>query len=722
MAELDVREWLLTNGLGSFASGTVCDAHTRTYHGWLVAAIAPPGERTLLLSHIDATVTVAGQSYDLGAHFWEDGAIAPMGYQWLQSFTIEPVPTWTWGTADWQLTRQLLMPYGLPDLEKPLGEALQKMSQPGLPDAEADGHPPAPTAGFLNQILVRYHWQGAASAQLTLRPLIGDRNFHTQQSGASELCFHGIVEPQRLILQSKQGQTSGTAWQLSWSRGHYHPQDQWYWGYRYPAETERGLGDREDLYNPGQLVAGLAPGESLTLEASVRSPRPTLSVRRAHHIAQTPPTDETFDQALQQEHQRLQRAIAPAPPVLATTAYPLLKAGEQFLAYRASIHGPTIIAGYPWFSDWGRDTLIALPGLAIATGRHSLAQGLLQTFGHYCQRGLIPNSFPDGSERPSYNSIDAALWWVETLGLYLEASQDWDFLREQYPIVRQIYKAFMAGTQFNIRVDALDGLVTWEYPGCALTWMDAVVQGDPITPRQGKAIEINALWYSALCWAKAWAERLQAMETAAPPPPRPALNGDAAIAPPNFAKNAYHYGQQAELVRQSLQRFWNPTTDYFYDLITPDDTRHAAIRPNAVIALSLSHCGFEPEHAQRALRIARDRLLTPYGLRSLDPRDPAYEGHYGGGMRARDRAYHQGTVWSWLIGPFIRAWLRWLPDEPLPWSPDALLTHLQDETCLGSISEIFDGDPPHAPRGAIAQAWSVAELLRHWPDLTPPSS
>lgn len=692
---LDTREWLLTNGLGSFACGTVCGAHTRTYHAWLMAAIAPPSDRTLLLSHMDERVTIDGTTYDLSTHFWQDGAIAPTGYQWLRSFSIDPVPTWVWGDGGWQLTRQLLMPYGLRD----------KQSIPQPIACESGGHGPL----LLNQILVRYQWQGSGLMRLRLRPLVGDRNFHAQQSGKKGLHISQIIEPQRIILQSHQGDRAGVCWQLSWSRGAYEPTEEWYWDYCYPAETERGLNDREDLYNPGELTVLLAPEECCTLEASVRSPSPSaryaLEIAPRHAFPSDPPHDDTFDNALAHEQHRLTHQIAQLPASLAD-AVPLFRAGEQFLAFRASIQGPTILAGYPWFSDWGRDTLIALPGLAIATGRLALARGVLQTFGQYCYQGLIPNTFPDSGDRPLYNTIDAPLWWIETLGLYLQASQDWDFLREQYAVVRQIYKAFTAGTVFNIRVDALDGLVTWDVPGYALTWMDAVVQGEPITPRQGKAIEVNALWYSALCWADEWAKQLQI--------------GASDAESQSFDNQARHYAQQAALVKQSLQRFWNPTTQYFYDTIAPDDDRQAQIRPNAVLALSVAHGGFDETHARLALHTARDRLLTPYGLRSLDPSDPDYIGHYGGGVWERDHAYHQGTVWSWLIGPFIRAWKRWLPDEPLPWNPDALFVHFRDAACLGSISEIFDGDPPHTPRGAIAQAWSVAELLRHWPDLNHP--
>jgi 4-alpha-glucanotransferase len=358
-----------------------------------------------------------------------------------------------------------------------------------------------------------------------------------------------------------------------------------------------------------------------------------------------------------------------------------------------------VIAGYHWFNDWGRDTLIALPGLALIPQRFDLAKGLLQTFGRYCRHGLIPNAFPDIGGEPFYNSIDAALWWFETLGLYLEATQDWQFLAEQYPVVQQIYKAFLGGTRYNIQLDATDGLIGWYAPGVALTWMDAVVEGQPVTPRRGKPVEINALWYSALCWASRWAEILSEQEVVADPG--------------RLAKQALRYAQLAQQVKASMQQYWNPQLRYLYDTIEPDDRRNSQIRPNAVLALSLSHCAFSQKQGQNVLELARSSLLTPFGLRSLAPTDPEYIGKYNGNSEKRDRAYHQGTVWSWLIGPFIRAWERFYPEQPLPFDWQPLLEHFLSDACIGSISEIFDGDQPHTPRGAIAQAWSVAEVIRH---------
>lgn len=676
MKDLDTREWLLTNGLGSFASGTVSDARTRTYHGWLIAALDPPGRRTLLLSHLDASLEVAGKVWALSTNFWDGGKkIEPLGYQLLRSFEIEPVPTWTWGKENWQLTRRLVMSYGVVESEE-----------------EAT---PKPLPQLCNRILIEYRYEGSQVATLRLRPIIGDRDFHHQQSAQQELSFSQLVGHQQVYLQSIREGKVGIPWQLRWSTGNYQPEETWYWNYYYPEENRRGLGDKEDFYSPGYLSVLLNPGDTVTLEARVEWLESALPELDA----------QAFEQAVQAEQKRIRQLFNLAPvPVQSDRQiiwHQLLRAGDQFMTYRASINGPTVIAGYPWFNDWGRDTLIALPGLALAMGRFAEARGLLKTFGSYCRDGLIPNTFPDAGAEPIYNSIDASLWWMETLGLYLEATQDWDFLIQQYPVVRKIYKAFTAGTRYNIRVDASDGLLIWDAPNVAITWMDAVIDGQPVTPRRGKPVEINALWYSALCWLNKWTEKMVI---------------GAIVDRVRLLHHAKHYAQQEQKVKASLQKFWNPERNYLYDTIEPDDRLDARIRPNAVLALSLHHCGFTTAQGRRVLQVAGDRLLTPYGLRSLDPSDPDYVPYYNGDRLHRDRAYHQGTVWSWLIGPFIRAWKRFYHTEPLPCDLQPFLDHLQKQACINSISEIFDGDPPHAPQGAIAQAWSVSELIRHFSD------
>jgi 4-alpha-glucanotransferase len=700
MGDLDSREWLLTNGLGSFASGTVSDVRTRTYHGWLFAATTPPSGRTLLMSHLEASLELPSGVMPLGTNFWASGQIEPrIGYKLLRSFDINPVPEWIWGEKNWQLSRKIVMPYGL------------KTNRQKEYVAAADSILSTNQTPYSHRVLIQYRYQGSDTAVLRLRLLIGDRDFHHQQKENSQLEFSQQLQKGQLCLQSKNAGKLGTPWHLRWSKGTYQNEGIWYWNYALPEETRRGLGDREDLYSPGYLSVALESGDTVTIEAQLGF-CDELSI---------PLNCETFNREVLAEENRLseifgweddsEQFITPNSSLLtysSSTPLPakdviwqkLLRASDQFIVHRASIDGPTVIAGYHWFNDWGRDTLIALPGLTIVPQRFEIAKGLLRTFGHFCRQGLIPNAFPDAGGEPFYNSIDATLWWIETLGIYLEATQDWEFLLEQYPVVRNIYKALVGGTNYQISVDSTDGLLSWDAPGVALTWMDAVVEGVPVTPRRGKPVEINGLWYSALCWASRWAEILSEQHF-----------GEEGM---RLANQAGRYTQQAQQVKQSLQKFWNPKDCYLYDTIEPDDNRNSQIRPNAVLALSLSHCGFSAQQGYQVLERASKSLLTPYGLRSLEPSDPEYIGKYIGNSAARDSAYHQGTVWSWLIGPFIRAWQRFHKDEALPFDWEPLMQHFLSDACLGSISEIFDGDEPHHPKGAIAQAWSVAEVIRHY--------
>ncbi|WP_392481620.1 amylo-alpha-1,6-glucosidase [Nostoc sp. C110] len=719
MPDLDTREWLLTNGLGSFASGTISDVRTRTYHGWLFTATNPPSGRTLLFSHLDASLEVSGNVVALGTNVWGNGQIERTGYELLRCFDINPVPKWIWGRDNWQLSRQLVMPYGLVEAEN-FGTDRKEVISHSPPCLQQSAPLPLPNAQFCDRILIQYRYDGSDTAILRLRLLIAERDFHHPQIASSGLQFSELLGQQQICLQAKKLGNFGIPWHLRWTKGKYQPDAVWYWNYGLSEETKRGLSDKEDLYSPGYLIVRLQPGDVVTLEARVGFPNLMAGVL----------TSETFAEAVEIEQDRLSQIFGwseggrgvggqgeqgeqgeqrsrgsrgAGGDKLITNAQStiwqaLLKASDQFIVYRASIPGPTIIAGYHWFNERGRDILIALPGLALVPQRFDLAKGVLRTFRHYYRHGLMPNVFPDADSEPLYNSIDAALWWIETLGLYLEATQDWEFLAEQFSVVQQIHKAFVGGTHYNIQVDAIDGLISWDARGVALTWMDVVIGANPVTPRHGKPVEINALWYSALCWLSRWAERLSSLEI-----------GD----PVRLTKQAQRYALQAQKVKISLQKFWNPQLGYLYDTIEPDDRRNFQIRPNAVLALSLHHCGFSAQQGSQILDLATISLLTPYGLRSLDPGDPEYKGRYEGNQEQRDRAYHQGTVWGWLIGPYIRAWQRFYPQQSLPFDWQPLLDHFLSGACLGSISEIFDGDAPHTPRGAIAQAWSVAEVIRH---------
>ena len=514
MAELDTREWLLTNGLGSFASGTISDVRTRIYHGWLFVANRPPTERTLLLSHLEASLELPGRVVALGTNFWGNGQIDPTGYQLLRCFDINPVPKWIWGEDNWQITRLLVMPYGVGGSREWGVGSREEIFTPDSPLT-------TPYSPLCHRLLIQYRYEGKDIAVLRLRLLISDRDFHAVQKATPELQFSQMLGQHQVCLQAIISGGFGTPWHLRWTKGDYKPDAVWYWNYVLPEETQRGLEDREDLFSPGYLTVTLRPGDAVTLEARMGFPQEqqnTLTCTTFAEVleAQQNRLSETLGGGWGERGEEVDNRLSPSD----LTSHPLLRqkllqAADQFIVYRASIDGPSVIAGYHWFNDRGRDTLIALPGLALEPQRFDLAKGLLQTFGHYCRHGLIPNVFPDVDDEPFYNSIDTALWWIETLGLYLEATQDWQFLAEQYSVVQQIYKAFIGGTLYNIQVDSTDGLVGWYAPGVALTWMDAVVGGQPVTPRYGKPVEINALWYSALCWASRWAEILSEQEIVA---------------------------------------------------------------------------------------------------------------------------------------------------------------------------------------------------------------
>jgi predicted glycogen debranching enzyme len=354
--------------------------------------------------------------------------------------------------------------------------------------------------------------------------------------------------------------------------------------------------------------------------------------------------------------------------------------------------GRTVIAGYHWFGDWGRDTMISLPGLTLVTGRHDVAARILRTCAHFVDQGMLPNRFPDEDETPEYNTVDAALWYFEAISAYHTATGDDVLLRDLFPVLQEIIEWHLRGTRYNIRMDPDDGLICAGKPGVQLTWMDAKVEEWVVTPRIGKPVEISALWYNALRIMAGFAHRL----------------GEAAAA----------YDAAADQTRASFARFWNAEAGYCYDVLDGPKGNDPTLRPNQLLAVSLPYSPLTEEQQRAVVDACARHLLTSHGLRSLAPDDPAYVGHYGGEQHQRDRAYHQGTVWGWLIGPFVTAYLRVYGDRELARSfLRPLMHHLADHG-VGSISEIFDGDPPFTPRGCIAQAWSVAEVLRAWRETT----
>ena len=642
------REWLVTNGIGGFAAGTVSQANTRRYHGVLIASLRPPVERVLMVSKIDASVTYHGQHSELACNEFVDGTIAPRGCQLLSSFRLEDqVPIWTYSIADAVLEQRIWMAHGK------------------------------------NTTYVRFTLSEAnAGIDLTLTPLCTYRDYHAHTRGGWPLEVSPF--PNGCRINAFPG---ALPFWISADRGEFRPGAAWYWHFRHRAESERGLDDREDLLCPGQFAARVNPGESVTL---------VVTAEKAE--------SEAAPASWQRESKRRTSLLEAVPAGAPQWIERLTLAADQFLVSRVSPkaadgEGASVIAGYPWFGDWGRDTMIALPGLAIATGRTSQAATVLRTFAKYANQGMLPNRFPDGGEAPEYNTVDATLWYFHAVASYLAATGDHSLLRDIYGTLEDIIAWHVRGTRYSIHVDDADGLLYAGEPGSQLTWMDAKVGDRAATPRIGKPVEVNALWHFALANMAEWATFL------------------------NEPQSAARFSTAAEKVAGSFAKtFWYAQGRYLYDVVDgPDDPtdsqgRHvdATLRPNQIFAVSLGKGLLSAEQSRSVVDSCARELLTPVGLRSLARGDSRYAAQYLGNSTARDCIYHQGTVWSWLLGPFILAHYSVYRDyQHANTLLQAVAPHLED-ACLGTISEIFDGDAPHSPRGAFAQAWSVGEILRTW--------
>jgi predicted glycogen debranching enzyme len=641
-------EWLVTNGLGGYASGTVCGTLTRRYHGLLVAALAPPVARTLMVAALDVTVRYGPNRFPLATHEFGDGTIAPEGYLSLESFHLEHgLPVWRYAMADALLEKRVLMRPGSNETQVHL-EVL-RASEP---------------------------------LHLELTPLCTYRDHHSHTHGGRDLASREIRDGCEI-----EAFPGAQPYRLLCADAVFEADPDWYWNFRHRVETARGLDDRENLYRPGRFLLSLEPGVHTTIVLATGSERP-------------PPFADLRRRSERHAVALLDTLPVESPPGIRQLA----RAADQFIVARqgdGEVAGRTVIAGYPWFGDWGRDTMIALPGLTLATRRFAIAAAILHTFAEHVSQGMLPNRFPDGGETPEYNTVDATLWFFHAIDQYGHRSGDATLAGELYPVLAEIIDWHRRGTRYGIRVDAADGLLASGTDGVQLTWMDARVGDWVVTPRTGKCVEINALWYNAL-------RVMEGLATQAEREPE-----------------ADGFRRAAEQVRQGFQRFWNPARAALHDVIDgpegePDEDgrRHdGRLRPNQIFAVSLPHSPLEPAQQKAVVDTCAQRLLTSHGLRSLAPGEPGYAAYYRGGPRERDGAYHQGTVWSWLIGPFVDAHYRVYGDTALARSfLEPLMLHL-DSACLGSVSEIFDAEPPFAARGCFAQAWSVAELLRAWLDL-----
>jgi len=639
------REWLCTNGVGGFASGTVAGTPTRRYHGLLVAALEPPLGRTLLAAQVHETVAYDGQNVALATSRWSGGAVAPDGYRQIESFRVDgTTPVWTYACGDALVEKRIWM-------------------EPGA------------STTYVRYAIVR----ARGPVGLALRVLVNHRDYHaTTRAGDWRMDVtpveHGVrvaafdgARPVRLLAAGAEAR----------------PAHAWFRDFELVREAERGLDHVDDALHTVTFEAELAPGASLTLVASVEA-APALDGeaawrRRAAHEAGV-----------------LGRWMEarPGSPAAPGWVAQLVLAADQFIVRRPTPEDPdglTVMAGYHWFGDWGRDTMIALPGLTLTTGRPEAARSILTTFARFVDRGMLPNRFPDAGEAPEYNTVDATLWYFEAIRAYHEATGDDGLLKDLFGVLESIVAAHRQGTRYGIRVDPADGLLASGEPGVQLTWMDARVGDWVVTPRTGKPVEVNALWYNALRAMAVFAARL--------------------------GRPASEYRALADRVSAGFERFWHAPGGHCHDVIDTPAGDDATLRPNQILAVSLPESPLSLARQRAVVDAVAARLLTSYGLRSLAPGHPDYRGRNGGDQWSRDGAYHQGTVWAWLLGPFALAHYRVYRDAKAARSfllP--LADHLGDYG-VGSIAEIFDGDAPFRPGGCIAQAWGVAEVLRAWHEL-----
>ena len=643
LAAAQTREWLETNGLGGFASSTIVGLNTCRYHGLLTAATKPPVGRMVLLSKLEEALVIDGKRYELSANQYP-GTVHPQGFQFQTGFRLDPFPIFTCAVEGIEIEKSLFMVQG--ENTTVVQYDLRQPSQ-----AQADS--------------LRY--------QFELRPLIAFRDYHSTTHENSSLNSH--VEIENGLVSVAPYADLPTLY-VAHDAGEIDIHGDWYRNFEYRVEQERGLDFREDLFSPFAFIftvdaARLKKGVRISLIASTERRNAkqadaycAAEIKRRKTLAQSAPRDNDLVSSL--------------------TA-----AADQFIVARERCK--TVIAGYHWFADWGRDTMIALTGLTLTTGRTEIAKSILAEFALHVDHGMLPNRFPDAGESPEYNTVDATLWFFEAVRAMLQYTNDYDFVRTTlYSVLIDIIDWHVKGTRYNIHVDS-DGLLFSGEPGVQLTWMDAKVGDWVVTPRTGKAVEIQALWYNALRVMEGLAEEF----------------GDKA--------NQKQYKTMAAAARKSFnEQFWNEQTGCLYDVVNGDE-RDASIRPNQVLAISLANSMVSKTTAKSILRVVERELLTPRGLRTLSPNDSRYVGRYEGDPRSRDGSYHQGTVWPWLMGSYIKAYAKTFGENAGRKFATEWLKNFNDhltEACLGQVSEIFDGDSPHMPRGCVAQAWSVAELLR----------
>jgi predicted glycogen debranching enzyme len=649
------KEWLLTNGRSSYASSTIVGCNTRRYHGLLIASLEPPTKRIMAMANCLEMVIVGGVRFNLSTFEFSE-KFAPDGFSYIRRFRQDTGVHFDYVLNKLEMTKSV---YLVRDVDT---------------------------------VVVEYDFTSVQEpAEFVLRPYVGLRDFHSLQKSHAPLSSRRLGNG-LLVHYDRGGLPQAGELFLSCPAANFESDPQWWFNFVHRSDRERGQDFMEDLWTPGFFKCHIDVPIKVVLWASL-----------SDHYKGRRFMDADID-AVREDLRKHQNNITTASKKIKSAARMADKdeklkilciAADQFIAKRQANHShrTTILAGYPWFADWGRDAFVALPGLLLATGRFDEARSVLTTFAKAADGGMIPNCFDDKNGSVHFNSVDASLWFINAAFQYLTATGDSKtFMQDLMPIVRWIIDSYHKGTRFGIHADS-DGLITAGDSQTQLTWMDAKFGGIAFTPRYGKAVEVNALWFNALCWlAEFYARR--------------------------DINNAEHYKSMADKVGVSFcNLFWNPNGGYLNDCILPDGSVDASIRPNQIFAVSLPFSPLSAEQQKSVVDVVQKELLTPYGLRTLNAADSRYKGQYTGPQQQRDEAYHQGTVWPYLIGPFVESFLKVNGFSRKSKKKAAefispLLDHLTKDGCLGSVSEIFDGDAPHKPKGCFAQAWSVAELLR----------
>jgi glycogen debranching enzyme len=685
--DLLTKEWLLTNERGSYASSTIAGCNTSSYHGLLIGSLRPPVNRVMALANCLEMLIFKKQVFNLSTFEFSD-KFAPAGFTLLKQFRRDTGVHFDYELENVKLTKSVYL----------------------LRDTDT--------------VALVYDFTGIEEpAKFVLRPFVGLRDFHILQKSYAPLCSSQVGDG----VLIRHNTPNSCELLLNCPSTNFEKDPQWWFSFVYRNDRDRGQNFTEDLWTPGFFRCRIDSSTKIVLWSSLSScvvrPAPAEAFRATAGFA--PTSAETSDaycekkntqydiQTVCEDLRRAQEDIKrKAKSVRGNTRGTMRKprienqvsrfeilclAADQFIVTRHAGAGTqrrvTILAGYPWFADWGRDAFIALPGLLLSTGRFDEAKSVLITFAAAADEGMIPNRFDDRSDTTYFNSVDASFWFINAAFQYLQASGDSKtFMRELMPTIRWIIDSYHKGTRFGIHAEA-DGLITAGNNETQLTWMDAKYGGIAFTPRCGKAVEVNALWYNSLCLlAQFYADR--------------------------DIESAKYYKSMADKVQSRFcELFWNQRLGYLNDCISPDGSVDESLRPNQIFAVSLPFSPLSREQQKSVVDVVQKELLTPYGLRTLNVQDTRYRGRCTGPQQQRDEAYHQGTVWPYLMGAFVESFLKVnefsrKSRQTAAEFIEPLLQHLTEDGCLWSISEIFDGDDPHIPRGCTAQAWSVAELIR----------